>query len=270
VAVKIEEANDLRAQNRQLMEENTRLTDLTRMLLSSQAFSGFLTELSGTGLASSSNTLPSSQSQPRPQPQPTQKDVNPQQLARQLHTQQHQIGIATVPETPVNFPLFETVTSSWNSDVGPNNFPVYSLTSLSDGPALDVKMLSGKGEESCPFRAPNTVKSDVPLIEHAKYSSMTLPPAPFSSPRYLGSDFDADEPGFQHYPGISSTLSDISPSQVGFVKDGIVDVKMNRLSSNLSLDVNEVEPDAGSRLELMCARLDAISARIAAVTSHLT
>src|SRR5437763_10380591 len=79
VAAKAQEASDLRAQNRQLIEENTRLTDLTRMLLSSQAFSSFLNELSLNGIPAPATAAASSQ----PQPQPTKKDVNPHQATRQ-------------------------------------------------------------------------------------------------------------------------------------------------------------------------------------------
>lgn len=245
MAVKIEEANDLRVQNRQLMEENTRLTDLTRMLLSSQAFSGFLSELSGTGLPSSSNTVPPSQSQP--QSQPTQKDVNPQQLASQLQNQQPQIGIATVPETSINFPLFEAVTStpSWNADVGSNNFPVYTSIGLPDGPALDEKKLSGKGESSCPFQAPNTVKSDVPVIQHAPLSWMTLPTAPSSFPRYLGSASEPDESDIRLCREISSTPSDPPVPHLGLVENGTGVVKTNRLSFDLSSDVKRSKARRG-------------------------
>src|SRR5256885_6591869 len=96
VAAKVQEANDLRVQNRQLMEENTRLSDLTRMLLSSQAFSGFLNELSQNGMPAPSTTAatasqPQSQTQSQAQPQPTKKDVNPHQATRQAQNQQTQV-----------------------------------------------------------------------------------------------------------------------------------------------------------------------------------
>src|SRR5882672_1378664 len=118
------------------MEENTRLTDLTRMLLSSQAFSGFLSELSTSGLPAPTSATTQTSNQPRPQP--TRKDVNPHQAARQMHAQQPQIGMALLSESAVNFSVLDTPANSWNTGISSNDFQVFALTELPRGPAIDL------------------------------------------------------------------------------------------------------------------------------------
>jgi hypothetical protein len=251
------------------MEENTRLTDLTRMLLSSQAFSSFLSELSGTTLPSSANSLPQSQSQS--QPQPTQKDVNPHQIARQLQDQKHQIGMATIPERSVDFPLVDRniSASSWNAGVDLNNFPVYSLTSLPEGPALDIESLSGKSTEDYPFRAPAAVKSDMPVIQYPRSlieveGLATTPTTTHDSP-----DVDIDGTAFSLYaePVFTPSKSSTHGADTAHRKADSKEAKpLFGLGSHVEID----EAGSAARLELMCSRLDAVSARIAAVTSHLS
>lgn len=146
VAVKAKENNDLRAENRQLREENTRLTDLTRMLLSSQAFSGFLQELSQNGVPASALQQQQShqaQAQAQSQPQPTPKDVNPTEATRQMQNQRPQIGMALIPEMNMDMSMLEP-SSSWNTPLMSNNFQVYSLTDLPAEPVFDFTALSDK------------------------------------------------------------------------------------------------------------------------------
>lgn len=50
VAAKASEANDLRAQNRALMEENARLNEMSRMLLSSPHFQQMLEQMNANGM----------------------------------------------------------------------------------------------------------------------------------------------------------------------------------------------------------------------------
>lgn len=168
VAQKAQEANELRIQNRQLMEENTRLTDLTRMLLSSQSFSGFLQELSQTG---NIPTMPQSQAQKQPQqsaqqqtqpqPQPTRKDIPSHEASRQVSSQNHmQVGMTLIPETPIDMSIFDN--HSW-SHVPSSDFQVYSLTDLPEPPKIDLSNLSEKASEST-FKVPVSSKKDLPML----------------------------------------------------------------------------------------------------------
>lgn len=266
--MKAQEANDLKVQNRQLMEENTRLTDLTRMLLSSQAFSGFLSELSGTAPPSSSSNP--SQGQFRPQPQPSQKDVNPHQITRQLEKQQQQIGMATIPEIPQDFSLADNTStaSSWDTGISLTNFPVYSLTKLPEGPILDIGKLSGKADEERPILPLESVKHDMPNIEYATSLSgsedVTLP----VYPAHVMDDAVAGRTAFALYAEPLANRLKVSHPVPHMARHM---TSATATGSHLDHHTRGMynETAAASRLVLMCSRLDAISARIAAVTSHL-
>ncbi|OAP64379.1 hypothetical protein AYL99_00351 [Fonsecaea erecta] len=152
VAAKAQEANDLRAQNQQLREENNRLTDLTRMLLSSQAFSGFLQELSQSGLpppnVQSNPQQPKAvQNKPQPQSQPIKKDVSSDEAAHGMHLRQPQVGMALIPDTPVDFSALQP-SNGWVNALPTNDFRVYAVTNLPEFPVLDLESLSGKPKSS--------------------------------------------------------------------------------------------------------------------------
>lgn len=156
VAVKAQEANELRQQNEQLREENNRLTDLTRMLLSSQAFSGFLQEPSQSGLPANNgqnNTSKSKQPRTRPQvqtqsqPQPHLKDVSSHEASQQMHFQQPQIGMTLIPEVPVDLSAMQT-SNAWMTALPSSDFKVFAVTELPQAPVLDVESLSGKSKSS--------------------------------------------------------------------------------------------------------------------------
>ncbi|KIW18895.1 hypothetical protein PV08_03184 [Exophiala spinifera] len=148
VAAKAQEANELRTQNQQLREENTRLTDLTRMLLSSQAFSGFLQELSQSGLPAPNVQVDApkpkpGQNQSQPQSEPVKKDVATHNGTQQMHVQQPQIGMALVPEIPMDFAAFQPSTA-WMTALPSNDFQVFALRELPQAPILDIEALSSK------------------------------------------------------------------------------------------------------------------------------
>lgn len=138
----------MRAQNEQLREENNRLTDLTRMLLSSQAFAGFLQELSQSGLPAPNahiNAQQQKQARPQLQPQskPRLKDVSTNEASHQMQVQQPQIGMALIPETPIDLSAFQP-SNAWMTALPTSDFQVYAVTELPEAPALDLEALSGK------------------------------------------------------------------------------------------------------------------------------
>ncbi|RMD41062.1 hypothetical protein DV735_g4069, partial [Chaetothyriales sp. CBS 134920] len=175
VAAKNDEANALRVENQQLREENNRLTDLTRMLLSSSAFSSFLQELSQSGVPQ----RPSLPSQPvrqdRPTTQPARKDVNPHDAARQVH-QQQQVGMVLVPENNVDMSLFEM--PSWTPSVPSNDVHIYAVTALPDEPVIDVTGLSRKTKtQSAPASSKNLpVVPEMPRAVKGAKSAPTVSP----------------------------------------------------------------------------------------------
>ncbi|KZZ94059.1 bZIP transcription factor, bZIP-1 [Ascosphaera apis ARSEF 7405] len=82
VAAKTNEANDLRMHNRALVEENARLTELTRMLLSAPQFASFLNEYS--------DIPPPSQNQTQQQQQQQLQQQQRNAIAAVVHSQAQQ------------------------------------------------------------------------------------------------------------------------------------------------------------------------------------
>jgi bZIP-type transcription factor MBZ1 len=111
------------------MEDNTRLTDLTRMLLSSSAFSGILSELSTSGMREPSSAASNQEGQVNSQSRPSRKDVNPHHATRQMQNQQPQINMAMIAETSIDFSTLEQPSNSWNA-IPSNNFQVISVSAL--------------------------------------------------------------------------------------------------------------------------------------------
>lgn len=157
IAGKVTENGDLRAQNRALLEENKRLSDLTRMLLQSPSFSNFLDNLSATP-----PQIPGVVPKPEPQQQQQQpqqqlpKDVNPNGSQQS----QQQIGMAMIPEQTMDFSML-------NLDAAYNFQPQVFVVDTSDMPApIDTSALSGKSSNFAePLPESDDDKIEVPAIE---------------------------------------------------------------------------------------------------------
>ncbi|KAI1101176.1 hypothetical protein F4804DRAFT_21384 [Jackrogersella minutella] len=158
IANKVSENGDLRAQNRALMDENRRLSDLTRMLLSSSSFSNFLDHLS-----SNPNAVPQQQPQPeRRQPEPNQvpKDVNPF-IAGQQNQQHQQIGMVMMPEQTMDFSMLNI-----NSDAFSYQPQVFAVLETPEIPVIDTEALAGKSSNFVgeSFTS-DAEKTDAPVLE---------------------------------------------------------------------------------------------------------
>ena len=155
LAAKGHECDELISENEALKTENTRLTGLTRMLLSSPAFSTFLNELPA---ASTTALQPQAQNQSQPpqqqQQQPSPKDVapTPQQAQQLQQDTKLQVGMTSIPESSMDFSLMESVTagptnnSSWGvgMDFG-FTAQVFAVGALPEGPSgPDAAALAGK------------------------------------------------------------------------------------------------------------------------------
>ena len=217
------------------MEENTRLTDLTRMLLSSQAFSGFLNELSQNGMDAPSALTAAASAQP--QPQPTRKDVNPHQAARQMQKHQPQAGM----ESSVDFSMMESNTSnSWNNV---NSYQVCVVTEVPEGPAIDINALSGKTTTSL---TPASVPSkDYPVIESAPHFTQ---PAKPQHPVIVNENVKLDENKFGLFLDQTPSATSILPAKPASTLS-VVAKPLNNASSLY-------------QLKQMCSALDATSDRV--------
>lgn len=134
-------------QNRALLEENKRLSDLTRMLLSSPSFSNFLDQLS-----SNSQVLPPQQPLQHPQhppvPPQSQPTIKTERLPEQQpqppkdanpYAVQQQIGMALIPEQDMDLSLFSP-NDVFNMQ--PQVFAVVETPEVTS--VIDPDMLSGK------------------------------------------------------------------------------------------------------------------------------
>lgn len=255
IANKVTENGDLRAQNRALLDENKRLTDLTRMLLGSPSFSDFLNQLSANP-----QILP--QSQPQQTSQPDQqrqlpKDINPYAAQQQLHNQQ--IGLAMVPEQ-VDFSSLVNMEPSDGFSYQPQVFAVLETPE----PIFDANLLSGKtsnfvGQQ---FDSDDDDK-DMPVIEQAP----TLAEAKKQEPAPINEEFENNPDFVLYHDSPATTESVTSP----------VELDVEALSQSVSeLDTfSGIEPEkALSRYELVNttedeAVVDRAVARIQRLTSKL-
>ncbi|KAI1852584.1 hypothetical protein JX266_002125 [Neoarthrinium moseri] len=140
IASKVTENGELRTQNRALLEENKRLSDLTRMLLSSPSFSNFLDHLSSNPNAAPQQQQAAPQMEQRQQEQrQAPKDVNPYAAARQ--SQQQQIGMVMIPEQTMDFSMLNIAESNDMYSYQPQ---VFSVLETPEMPEIDTALLSGK------------------------------------------------------------------------------------------------------------------------------
>lgn len=242
----------MRAQNEQLREENNRLTDLTRMLLSSQAFAGFLQELSQSGLpAPNAQTNPQQQKQvarPQPQPQsqpkPRRKDVSSNDSSHQMQVQQPQIGMALIPEVPIDLSAFQPSNAWMTALPTSSDFQVYALTTLPEVPVLDLEALSGKPES---IFSRTTSTKDVPKIPELADS---LNKSAETKPSMVDDTVALDREAFALYFDMPVLSDEVKQS---------AETRHNEVS----------EEQQASELQKMCNDLDEACARISKYTVHM-
>ncbi|KAG6017182.1 BZIP-type transcription factor mbz1 [Claviceps pusilla] len=135
IASKVNENGDLRSQNRALMEENKRLSDLTHMLLASPSFSDFLDNLSNKSAGLSQNAPIKVEQTPQQEQNEVPKDLNPY---NEQFTSQQQIGMAMIPEPSMDFSLVNPDNLAYNFQ------PQVFVVDTSDIAPIDAAVLSGK------------------------------------------------------------------------------------------------------------------------------
>ncbi|KAK4173958.1 hypothetical protein QBC36DRAFT_244408 [Triangularia setosa] len=263
IANKVTENGDLRAQNRALVDENKRLTDLTRMLLGSPSFSDFLNQLS-----TNPQMVPQSQSRPQPQqtPQPEQqrqlpKDINPYAAQQQLHNQQ--IGLAMVPEQ-VDFSLVNMEPSDGFS-YQPQVFAVLETPE----PIFDANLLSGKtsnfvGQQ---FDLDDDEK-DMPVIEQAPVLAepKKQEPAPIDEEFESNPDFvlyhDSPAPTEPVTSPVELDIEALSQSQVDIFGGIEPEKALARYKLVNSTEEEATADRAVARIQRLTTKLDGIASRL--------
>lgn len=252
VAAKLQEANDLRVENQQLREENSRLTDLTRMLLSSPAFSGFLQELSQSGLPppnvhKHTQQQKPVQTQPQVQTQSIKKDVGSSAANLQMHGQQPQIGMALIPETPVDFSVLQP-NNGWMSALPSDDFQVYAVTELPT-PVLDVESLSGKPSSN---NESSKASSNIPRLPELPASVASRAPSEESQ---VDESIALDQDAFSLY--FKSSASDTNQSFE------------EKPSTNVEEPAGTSDVENMVTLKKLCSDLNDSCMKLAEYTSHM-
>ncbi|KAF7592286.1 hypothetical protein BBP40_000417 [Aspergillus hancockii] len=278
VAARTNESHELRLQNRALFEENARLTDLARMLLSSPNFSQFLDEMSINGIPASAHPHPPQQqqsqqmqSQPQPQQQPAMqanipKDASHGQGAPEFAMQQNpQVGMVVVPNQGLDVAAMNMNNAGWNSGIDINyNASVFAVLEVPEPPVIDTEFLSGKSSEVGAYlpEVPNA-KNEIPvferspIVEGSKESTVGV-----ENPDV---EFNELDPAFALFADSSATSN----------PQGSADVFFNGVESGKSAHAFElvVGDESGAtvnRFSCLCHSMEAAFQRVSMVTSHLS
>ncbi|KAH6885775.1 hypothetical protein B0T10DRAFT_491574 [Thelonectria olida] len=250
ISNKVNENGDLRAQNRALMEENKRLSDLTRMLLSSSSFSNFLDHLSSNPAAA--NQAPQLKTEPQEQRQMA-KDVNPYPSQQS----QQQIGMAMIPEQNMDFSML-SIDNSYNFQ------PQVFMVDTPEVPApIDASILSGKSSNFVePSFDSEEEKKDMPVIERPVEKAEPVRVAP------VDAEFEAD-PDFALFHSEPATSSE-APKELDTDCLSHVDlfggIESEKVLARYEL-VDATEEEATAAVAM--ARVQRISANIDSVVSRL-
>lgn len=259
IASRTNETHDLRMQNRALYEENARLTDLAHMLLSSPHFSNFMEEMN----ANQGSSQQQSQAQPQPQQQQQQQappQPQPQQMAQPKESNaapqefpMQQNSVVMVPNQGMDMSAMGLNNGGWNSGIDMNftNTPVFAVTEVPEGPALDAAALSGK---SSSFMGTLPSKDEVPVLERAPVEE----PQEVTGIENPDVELDESDPAFALFLDSPSQESSQESSQF----DGVQTDKINLV----------VESDSRSNADQfaqLCLSMEAAFQRVSAVTSHL-
>jgi hypothetical protein len=261
IAAKVSDNGVLRAQNRALLDENKRLSDLTRMLLSSPSFSNFLDHLSTnpTAAAPAPQLKIEPQMQPQqPQSQPEQrqlpKDVNP--YNSQFSSQQ-QIGMAMIPEQSVDFSMLSLDNDAFNFQP-----QVFVVDSLEMPTAIDAEVLSGKSSNFVESFESDNEKIEVPVIERPIERSV----APEAS--CFDEEFEADPEFalFHSEPVVSQEEPKEIDTESFYQIDIFGGIEAEKVLNRFELvDASEEETAAA----LAMARVQRIAASMESVVSRL-
>lgn len=273
IAQKTVEADELRLRNQQLTAENSRLTDLTRMLLSSSHFSSFLDELSASGGSMPSLTQnASAQQQPSQQSLP-RKDVNTSQ-----HPNNVQAGLAMIPESPYEFDNGGSTSNGWasSSNLGFDQ-QVYAVTAIPEEPVVNVDSLRGKSIIE-PLSSYGSTKEENPEADSMpEVLTKTQLPDPAEMP-VIDEDvhFDESDPALALYGGQGSTTSRVAAMETAVDAEGCIfgDIASENALGRIEIISGNTqyrgEPSAAAveRFERMCLRMEEIGARIDAAIGH--
>lgn len=257
------ENSDLRNQNRALMEENTRLTDLTRMLLSSPSFSSFLDTLAQNPSAVPPQTAPAANQQA--ENRQTRKDASP--YAAQQHMQHQQIGVAMIPEQTMDFSMLDlNLNTDGAFSYQPQVFSVFGIPET----AIESDVLSGKTVSPAPSPASEDSKVELPFVERSPASvagKVDLKEIETVA-ETVDEEFDAD-PAFALF-AVAATPA--KPQDIDVVSELLAGIPAKPELFNLVVEsrISDNEAEAAMRkVDRLCDGLGRISDRLRSLTLDL-
>lgn len=272
IASRTNEAHDLRIQNRSLYEENSRLTDLAHMLLSSPHFSGFMEEMNVNGMPQlptqqqsqqpqpqQQQSQPSQQPQPQAMPQPSvPKDANPNAASQEFQMPQ---SMVMVPNQGMDMPASALGLNNggWNSGIDINyaNTPVFAVTEVPEGPAIDHEALSGKSSSIVESCLPGPTKDEAPTLERPPMVEETK--KEFTGVENPDVEIDENDPAFTLFLDSPATSSQ-ETSEKPF--EGVK-------SEKFELVVEGESRATADRFAQLCLSMETAFQRVSMVTSHL-
>jgi hypothetical protein len=274
--MKTNEANELRVQNRALMEENARSRAFIERLLRHQAFTPFLEELSRDESLDMKPAMQPLSSSTTPTPAPTRKEVNSfqgQQFGGMSQPENPQIGMALIPETPLDMSMLNlNAQPNWGMN-NMNSFnyqqpQVFAVLELPEGPSapIDTEALSGKGhstifaeEDDSPIEE---VKPDFPVIQRPIESQ--------SAP--VEAEEEDENPEFDLYRSAPApSAATVSAAPLENHESLFGDANPEKVFAHFELFVSDEASNQAllDRFERMCAAMEPAFQRIQAMTSHL-
>ncbi|KAI1084687.1 hypothetical protein F5B20DRAFT_217644 [Whalleya microplaca] len=257
IATRVTENGDLRAQNRALLEENRRLSDLTRTLLSSPSFSSFLDQLS-----TNPNLPLRPQQQQIEEPHQVPKDINPF-AGQQVNNQRQQIGMVMIPEQTMDFSMLNLNSDSYNYQP-----QVFTVLETSHAPEIDLDALTGKSSNFVGEPLSETEKNDAPVLESPVLPSVEksqAPESPAESTPSESSVADLDGDIYDEETTESSKPMELNMDSITAVIN-FEDIKSEKELPQYEL-VDATEEDIATsrslrRVERLAASLKAITARL--------
>ena len=273
--MKVNEANELRTQNRLLMEENARSRAFIERLLRHQAFGPFLEELSRdealqpkASMASMPSTSTPTVAAPASAPFQQTQQFSGLPESENLH-----VGMTMIPETQIDFSMLNLNNNgnNWGANNG-FNFQqprVFAVLEVPEGPAnpLDTEAMSGKGysaifnaEDDSPVEE---VKPDFPVIEHPIQSEQST----------CATTVEEEEEEDSEYDLYSSSPARSSPATVSAPLENheVLFTNPEKALAHFSLVISDEAEEArlAERLERRIAAMEPVLQRLAAITSML-
>lgn len=256
IAAKVNENGELKVQNRALVEENKRLQELTRMLLSSSSFSTFLDDLSTNpaALPQAPPQIKVEEAQQVQQQRQLPKDVN----AFGAQPSQQQIGMAMIPEQTMDFSMLSL----------DNNFNFQPQVFVVDTPeipaSIDAAALSGKTSNFVEDAFGSEEKMEFPVIERPIEAPETNP----SELTPLDEEFESDPEFalFHSEPAATHDTTQVANAEELTVLDLFGGIESEKVLSRYEL-VDASEEEATAVIAL--ARVQNISENIESVVSRL-